>query len=495
MNGAAATRRQPEQITFAPNFAAWQKVARRALANNLAPENTIWEELDSDQPALAMFDEHEEHDAPDMRFRVPNSFVGSAMRVACHRDPKRWALLYRLVWRLTHGEPRLFEIVVDPDVNVFMRMDKAVRHEVHKMRAFVRFRAIEHNGATWHVAWFQPEHRIVELNAPFFRDRFANMRWSILTPERCVHWDGKHLTYTKGVPKSEAPGEDTTEKLWRTYYANIFNPARVKTKAMQKEMPKRYWKNLPETEIIPALLEEAPTRVEKMLRESHARVVRDSDYSLAQPPLTNEWQTLRESACACQACPLWKNATQTVFGEGPRDAEIMLLGEQPGDVEDRGGRVFIGPAGQLLDQALNEAGIDRTKVYVTNAVKHFKWESRGKRRIHQTPNSRDIAACRPWLEAELHLIKPRMLVCLGSTAATTIFGAGVRVLRDRGQVRESKFAAKTMITFHPSALLRASDEATHAKQFAQFVSDLRVALNCIKNHLGNPRLKHEPAFD
>jgi DNA polymerase len=131
-----------------------------------------------------------------------------------------------------------------------------------------------------------------------------------------------------------------------------------------------------------------------------------------------------------------------------------------------------------LDQALSEAGIDRTKTYVTNAVKHVKWEPRGKRRIHQTPNSRDIAACRPWLEAELRLIKPRVLVCLGSTAATTIFGVKARVLRDRGQVRESKFAERTIITFHPSALLRAPDEATHAKQYAEFVSDLRVALTC-----------------
>jgi len=479
MNVASAARQRPEQITFAPNFAAWQKVARRALANELAPEHIIWEELGDDQPALAMFDEHGmQSDSSNPRFRVPKSFVESAMCVVCHRDTKRWALLYRLLWRFTHGEPRLLEIVVDSDVHEFMRMEKTVRHEIHKMRAFVRFRAIEHGGVTWHVAWFEPEHYIVDLNAPFFRDRFANMRWSILTPERCVHWDGKNLTFTVGVPKSEAPSEDATEELWRTYYGNIFNPARVKTKAMQKEMPKRYWKNLPEAEIIPVLLEKAPARVERMLRESDARFTFDSDYSIAHPPLTNDWEKLRKAACACRACPLWKNGTQTVFGEGPSNAEIMLLGEQPGDIEDRGGRAFIGPAGQLLDQALKEAGIDREKVYVTNAVKHFKWEPRGKRRIHQTPNSRDIAACRPWLEAELRLIKPRVLVCLGSTAATTIFGSGARVLCDRGQVRDSRFSEKTMITFHPSALLRAPDEATRANQYEQFVFDLRVALAC-----------------
>jgi DNA polymerase len=169
----------------------------------------------------------------------------------------------------------------------------------------------------------------------------------------------------------------------------------------------------------------------------------------------------------------------------------MLVGEQPGDVEDRGGRAFIGPAGKLLDQALSEAGIDRRKVYVTNAVKHFKWELRGKRRIHQTPNSRDIAACRPWLESELRLVKPRVLVCLGSTAATTIFGSGARVVRDRGQVRASKFAPRTVITFHPSALLRAPDEAMQAMQYAQFVSDLRVALDGTKTPIENFGMEHE----
>ena len=483
MKEATTTTNAHEQITFAPNFAAWQKIARRALANDLAPENVIWEELGGDQPALAMFDEHgKEGEEAITRFRVPKSFIESAMRVACHRDPKRWALLYRVLWRLTHGEARLLEIVVDSDVNDLRRMEKAVRYEVHKMRAFVRFRAVEHAGATWHVAWFEPEHHIVELNAPFFRDRFASMRWSILTPERCVHWDGQHLTFTIGVSSSGARAADATEELWRTYYRNIFNPARLKTKAMEKEMPKRYWKNLPEAEMIPGLLREAPARVDKMLRESGVQMFHQGNYSPAQPPLTKDWETLREAACACRACPLWEKATQTVFGEGPRHAEIMLVGEQPGDVEDRGGRAFIGPAGQLLDQALGEAGIDRAKIYVTNAVKHFKWEPRGKRRIHQTPNSRDIAACRPWLEAELALIEPRVLVCLGSTAATTICGPGARVLRDRGHVRPSKFAAKTLITFHPSALLRAPDKATQENQYAQFVSDLRVALACSQTH-------------
>jgi len=247
------------QITFAPTFEGWQKAARQALASNLRPEDVTWEELGSNQPTLALF---EEPDAPSAtnRSRVPKEFIDLARRVSCHRSDRRWPLLYRLLWRLTHGEPKLLEIVVDPDVHEAAQMDKAVRHDVHKMRAFVRFREVAHQGNTWYVAWFEPEHHIVERNAPFFVDRFTNMHWSILTPDRCAHWDTQQLSITAGMPRSEAPSEDAMEDLWRTYYGCIFNPARVKTKMMQSEMPKRYWKNLPETAIIPALLQEAPAR-------------------------------------------------------------------------------------------------------------------------------------------------------------------------------------------------------------------------------------------
>jgi probable DNA metabolism protein len=465
------------QVTIAPTFPGWQRAARRLLAEDIPPPELAWEELEGEQPSLGIFEE--ENDAPrpsrSAPFRVPKAFLSMAERVACHRDPRRWALLYAILWRLTHGEPKLLEIVVDPDIHELLRLDGSVRHDLHRMRAFVRFRQVQHAGETWYVAWFEPEHYIVERNAAFFVDRFAGMRWSILTPGRCVHWDGQQLSFTAGVPKSEAPGADTIEDLWRTYYGHIFNPARVKTKALQSEMPKRYWKNLPEAEIIPALLKEAPARVGKMMAASEARAVREADYAIATPPPMAGWEQLRDAACACRACPLWRNATQTVFGEGPRRAELMLLGEQPGDAEDLAGRPFVGPAGQLLDRALAESGIEREQVYVTNVVKHFKWDPRGKRRLHQTPNSRDIAACRPWFEAELRVVQPRILLCLGSTAATAVFGPSARVLRDRGEVRASPFVEQTLITFHPSALLRAPDEAARAATDALFVLDLRIA--------------------
>ena len=252
-------------------------------------------------------------------------------------------------------------------------MDKAVRRDVHKMRAFVRFRTVaaEKGGTPWYVAWFEPAHHIVEANAPFFRDRFASMRWSILTPDRCAYWDGAALHFTTGLTRAEAPDADAIEPLWRQYYANIFNPARVKVRAMQKEMPKRYWQNLPEAELIPTLLRQAPTRVETMIARSEAQQPPSTDWQLVQPPETDDLGILREAAAGCMACPLYKHATQMVFGEGPPVAEVVFVGEQPGDTEDREGRPFIGPAGKLLDRALAEAGIDRKRIYVTNAVKHF----------------------------------------------------------------------------------------------------------------------------
>src|SRR5438552_9427083 len=196
----------------------------------------------------------------------------------------------------------------------------------------------------------------------------------------------------------------------------------------------------------------------------------------AQPPDTMSWSQLREAARDCTACHLYKSATQTVFGEGPKRAPIMLVGEQPGDYEDVAGKPFVGPAGKILDRALAEAGINRDEVYVTNAVKHFKWEPRGKRRIHQKPNSREIAACRPWLEAELRLVKPKLLVCLGSTAGQTIFGPSFRVTRERGKVLYSKLAPKVLTTVHPSSILRNPDEMSREREYKRFVDDLLAAL-------------------
>jgi uracil-DNA glycosylase len=183
--------------------------------------------------------------------------------------------------------------------------------------------------------------------------------------------------------------------------------------------------------------------------------------------------SLRAAAAACHGCELWRDATQTVFGEGPSDAELMFVGEQPGDQEDKLGRPFVGPAGKIFDQALEEVGIDRSRVYVTNAVKHFKWQPRGKRRIHQKPNAAELAACRPWLDAELAAVKPRVLVCLGATAAQALLGRTFRVTKQRGTPVDSPLAEIVVATIHPSAILRAEDRDA---EYAGFVADLERVL-------------------
>lgn len=194
-----------------------------------------------------------------------------------------------------------------------------------------------------------------------------------------------------------------------------------------------------------------------------------------KPTLAN----LREAAGDCRACDLWENATQTVFGEGPRRARVLLIGEQPGNDEDLEGRPFVGRAGRVLDQALDEAGIDRGEAYVTNIVKHFKWEPRGKRRIHKRPNSVEIRACRPWLDAEIALVKPKIIVCLGATASQAMLGRAFRVTRERGRLIESDLARAVIATVHPSSILRAPDEQTRQTEFARFVDDLKIAADVL----------------
>jgi uracil-DNA glycosylase len=193
-----------------------------------------------------------------------------------------------------------------------------------------------------------------------------------------------------------------------------------------------------------------------------------------RPSLKN----LREAAAGCKACPLWESGTQTVFGEGAAHAEVVFVGEQPGDREDLEGRPFVGPAGKLLDEGLEEAGIERSKVYVTNVVKHFKWKPQGKRRIHQKPNWREIAACRPWLDAEVAVLKPRVLVCLGATAAQALLGRDFRVSRQRGELVDSPLAERTIATVHPSSILRAEDREA---QFREFVRDLETVAKLIRS--------------
>ena len=304
------------------------------------------------------------------------------------------------------------------------------------------------------------------------------MPWSILTPDACAHWDGHAISITSGVAKAEAPTEDRLEETWRRYYASIFNPARLKVKAMQNEMPKKYWQNLPEASLIKPLIAGAARSVNAMIANAATeprKAQKRLEPAMVRNHADNDLEMLREEAAHCRVCPLWKDATQSVFGAGLQTAKVMLVGEQPGDKEDLAGQPFVGPAGQMLDRALQEAGIDRGKVYVTNAVKHFKFVPRGKIRLHQKPNTAEINACRPWYARERVAIQPDLVVAMGATAAQCVFGKITPVNTSRGRLIDLDSGAKALVTVHPSYLLRLPDAEARVLEYQRFVDDLRIA--------------------
>ena len=447
------------------DFDAWRDAARGLAADGVPPDDVVWQVGDAPVDLFAGEAESRATPPPSAAFAVPRAFIDLARSVVLASDPERFALLYTALTRLRR-EPKLMEDQADPLVRRLERIAKEVRRDIHKMRAFLRFREAQDAEGSRYVAWFEPDHHIVRANAAFFVNRFASMRWSILTPEVSLHWDGRALSEGPGASKADAPDGDPTEEVWKTYYVNIFNPARVKVGAMLKEMPRKYWKNMPETALVPQLLAGAQAREATMIETARTSLGGNSEVA---------WDALRDEAAGCTRCPLYKPATQTVFGEGPVDARLMFVGEQPGDQEDLAGKPFVGPAGQVFDRALAQAGVDRSRVYVTNAVKHFKYEQRGKRRIHSKPGTGEIEACRWWIEQEQVLVKPEVTVALGATAARSLFGKTMTISRERGRVMELPGGGAAWITVHPSYLLRLPDEAQKAEEYARFVEDLRTA--------------------
>jgi DNA polymerase len=452
-------------LTAPDDFEGWRDAARGLAIAGVDPAAIVWQV--GDAPGDLFGDAVAPPAPPAGGLAVPRAFIDLARSAILHRDPERFALLYMLLCRL-RDRPRLMEDKADPLLRRIDALAKAVRRDVHKMRAFVRFREVAEGEGVRFVAWFEPEHHVVRANAGFFVRRFAAMRWSILTPELSIHWDGGALTQGPGATRQDAPDGDPVEALWKGYYAAIFNPARLKTGAMLSEMPKKYWRNLPEAALIPDLVAGAQRREAAMIATApKAPAARPANSATA-------WSAVRDQALRCTRCPLHRDATQTVFGEGPLDASLFFIGEQPGDQEDLAGRPFVGPAGQLFDQALAEAGVDRARAYVTNAVKHFKYAQRGKRRIHQTPDAGEVQACHWWLAQELDLIRPRLLVALGATAARAMLGKPVTISRTRGQAIALESGAEGWVTVHPSYLLRLPDPVQAAEERMRFVAELRM---------------------
>lgn len=451
------------------DLAGFKSAARGLIGNDIAPEHVIW----NVSTAAGLFDAPAHADAPPVR--LPRALAELAGIVVCHRDPNKYAQLYQCIWRVLRGEPHLLQVHSDPTIRSLELKQKEIRRDLHKMHAFLRFRkAGDVKGEERYIAWFEPGHYILEESAGFFVNRFRNMAWSILTPLGSVHWNKRDLRFGLAGERSDATADDYYELGWEAYYRSTFNPARTNARMMRAHMPKKYWRNMPETQAIPDLVRSASARVDRMMDQEVATPrKRNPDKAVAalRQRGPQSLEELNEMIDAAE--PMVLGGTRAVLGEGPVEAAIAFVGEQPGDTEDLEGRPFVGPAGQLFDNALKQAGIDRRACYVTNAVKHFKFEQRGKRRIHKTPTTSEVKHYRWWLMKELEFVRPGLVVALGASAALCLAGRTVSIGRERGPAQFGERPG--FITVHPSYLLRLGDDRMRTTGFDAFIADLTAA--------------------
>ncbi|SAK45206.1 phage SPO1 DNA polymerase-related protein [Caballeronia glebae] len=464
-------------IAIDDEFDAWRAAALDALAQNLAPESIDWR---TSQAEPALFNETaalappKAADAPHIRV---SRELASLLKDAAHfRDARRWSFLYRVLWRWAQGD-RSVASPADEDGARLYKMAKAVRRAQHDMIAYVRFRQRDASlGAPEFVAWYEPDHDVLAWGAEHFAARMGRSTWLIATPDGAAMFDGERLRLERGRALASdhanvAP--DAAEALWMTYYRSIFNPARLNESALEQHMPVRFWKGLPEGALIPKLVSDARGGARRVAQAQSVGALGGKavqvDAREAQPE-----RDAPTSLDTCRRCDLWRNATQAVRGAGPSDARIMLLGEQPGDQEDLKGEPFVGPAGQLLQDAMQRAGVAREQVYLTNAVKHFKWEPRGKRRLHKTPAQQEVEACSYWLEQELHDVGAKVIVTLGATALAALLGRRATLSAHVGRV--VPYLDKLVVaTYHPSYALRQNDEAARERTVAAIVAALELA--------------------
>lgn len=456
-------------VRFKGDFESWRNEARSLLSDKVHFEKVLWQA--SDDHVSSLFDQlPETATLKKTNFTIPREFMEEAEWVAAFRDDSTWSLLYKLAYRLVYEDRHLLQIKLDQDVLDFERRKKLVTRDLHKMKAFVRFREIQKNDQTIYVAWHRPDHHVLKFSAPFFTDRFNGMNWIIFTEELSMSWMDNQLTYGAGLSQKEAESFDATEELWKTYYGSIFNPARIKIQAMKNELPVRHWKTLPEATLIDQLIAEAPARLDEFYQAQRPSAVQ----LIPQQPKT--LLEIKEHLNKCEACAICEMATGPVFGSGNPFADIVFVGEQPGEEEDRAGIPFIGAAGDIFNRTLAKAGILRNDVYVTNAVKAFKWKKVNGQRQHRSPMPDEIGACRPWVKAELDFIKPKVLVCMGGSAAQSVFGKLMQVSESRGKIFKTAFSDQTIIVNHPAAILRTKDMVIQARMLLDFEKEIEFAL-------------------
>jgi probable DNA metabolism protein len=498
------------------SFAQWRDAARRLLAQQVPPHAVQWSEsIESDDlfGAIDAVEQPRAHygsenagatapvesgtDAPSCadhapqttqipptpqipqapqtsQTRIPREMLRMLESAACFRATDRFAFLYKLVWRWQNGQHDVLS-AADEDGARLHAMVKTIRRETHKMNAYLRFRErAAGSGAPQFVAWFEPEHDVLPQVAAHFSRRMGQTTWMIGTPDASMLWDG--TTLHAGPPLMHGPEDiaDTGEAMWLTYYRSTFNPARLNVSVMQGHIASRYWKNMPEGALVPGMIADAAAGAR---RDGQTTTV-GARQGVTIPISADAAQPRRDQPSMldqCRRCDLWRNATQAVPGVGARTARIMLVGEQPGDQEDLAGMPFIGPAGQVLDDAFRQAGLDRASIYLTNAVKHFKWEPRGKRRLHKTPAQQEIAACAYWLEEELATVAPAVIVALGGTALKAILRDPKATITNRIGTPFQHEGRWIVAVYHPSYILRVPGDAAKAQAMDGLIEGLKQA--------------------
>ena len=470
-------------VRLAQSFGEWRAAARELIALGVAPVHIAWQSQPGDGDLFSSTPDATDTSAPPLR--LPRALVELLESAACFNVVDRWAFLYQVLWRWQQGEHDVIS-PADADGARLHGMAKAVRREEHDMHAYVRFREREEaQGAPRFVAWFEPVHDVLPQVARHFARRMGPISWMIATPTATMLWDGTTLHAGPALMRGAAERgpadiDDAGEALWLTYYRSIFNPARLNADLLRSHIPSRFWKNLPEGAIVPAMIKGAANGER---RTGQTASVGQRSGAAIIPISAERAQPVREASTTldqCRRCELWKSATQAVPGIGPAQAPIMLVGEQPGDQEDLAGLPFVGPAGAVLERAMLEAGVARDSIYLTNAVKHFKWEPRGKRRLHKTPAQREIAACHDWLEQELASVKPQVIVALGSTALKSILQDGVATMTPLIGTPVQHAGRWVVTVYHPSYVLRAPDEESRRQAYRVIVEGLRQALTLIE---------------
>jgi DNA polymerase len=474
------------QPLLVETFAEWREAARDLLVHDIPPEGVTWgapqtggdlftsapppAEPPHNPSILLTAPTPPAHPPPN----VPRSLMDMLQAAACCRVPDRWAFLYRVIWRWQQGEHDV-QSPADEDGARLHAMVKAVRREEHDMHAYIRFRERPAEaGPPRFVAWYEPQHDVLPQVAEHFISRMGKISWMIATPEASVLWDGQTLHNTGPLVNKAEDLEDTGEALWLTYYRSVFNPARLNQSVMQQHIPSHRWKNLPEGKIVTHMISEASLGARRTGQLQAVGQRKGTTIPIAPEDAQPERQQ-PSKLDECRRCELWQFATQAVGGEGPKKAKIMFVGEQPGDQEDLAGQPFVGPAGKLLDRVCEAAGVDRETIYVTNAVKHFKWEPRGKRRLHKTPAQREIEACHYWLDKELASVKPTVIVALGATALKSVLRTATVTLKNSLGKPLRHEGHWVVTTYHPSYVLRVPSEEAKHEAFQVMVESLKLA--------------------